>query len=199
MADVRSVSATEPPPAWTGWLARWLRRPGVANGAAGAVSAPADAPSPVAVTAAARRIDETAAREALGVSESAWVRMMGKVREATQADCVFAVEAAGLVVARTGTYGRAEVDRVAAHLSRSFDFLDPLTEIGSAVESVCVMFTEGRWLTAMRIVPAEDVVVTIGVIGPFTIVRDDRERIRHAFTTVFLREWARQGAPSPTV
>ena len=27
---------------------------------------------------------------------------------------------------------------------------------------------------------------------------EDRERIRSVFTTVFLREWARQGAPSPT-
>ena len=87
------------------------------------------------------------------------------------------------------------MDSVEAHLSRSCDFLCTMTEIGSAVESVCVMFTEGRWLTAMRIVPAENIVVTIGVIGPFTIIREDRERIRSVFTTVFLREWARQGAP----
>lgn len=194
MADVRSVSAMEPP-AWTGWLARWLRRPGARNGAAPAVR---EAPLPPPVPPSAMHaVEESVAQEALGVSESAWARMMTKVRDATKADCVFAVEAAGLVVARTGTYGRAEVDRVAAHLSRSFDFLDPLTEIGSAVESVCVMFTEGRWLTAMRIVPAENIVVTIGVIGPYTIVREDRERIRAVFTTVFLREWARQGAPVP--
>jgi hypothetical protein len=196
VADVRSVSAMEPP-AWTGWLARWLRRPGARNGAATPVR---EAPLPPPVPASAMRaVEESVAQEALGVSESAWARMMTKVRDATKADCVFAVEAAGLVVARTGTYGRAEVDRVAAHLSRSFDFLDPLTEIGSAVESVCVMFTEGRWLTAMRIVPAENIVVTIGVIGPYTIVREDRERIRSVFTTVFLREWARQGAPVPHV
>lgn|GEM_PF-6672601 len=195
MADVRSVSAMEPP-AWTGWLARWLRRPGARDGASGAVRAEA-LPPPLPSSPMTRVVEESVAQEALGVSGSAWARMMTKVRDATKADCVFAVDAGGLVVARTGTYGRAEVDRVAAHLSRSFDFLDPLTEIGSGVESVCVMFTEGRWLTALRIVPAENIVVTIGVIGPFTIVRDDRERIRSVFTTVFLREWARQGAPSP--
>jgi hypothetical protein len=142
-------------------------------------------------------IEESAAQDALGVRESAWSHMMSKVRGATKADCVFAVDAAGIVVARTGTYGRAEVDRVAAHLSRSFDFLDPLTEIGSGVESMCVMFAEGRWLTSMRIVPAEDIVVTIGVIGPYTLVREDRDRIRSVFTTVFQREWALQGAPVP--
>lgn len=136
----------------------------------------------------APRIEETAARAALGVSESAWTRLMGKVRTAMEADCVFTVDAEGLVIARTGAYGRAEVDRVAAHVSRAFDFVDPLTEIGSAVETVCIRFEEGRWLTAIRVAPRDDVTVTLAVIGPHTVLLDARDRIREVFQVVFARE-----------
>src|SRR5206468_7961955 len=108
-------------------------------------------------------------------SERTWKELLHRVREVTRADCVFAVEGEGLVVARDGEYGRVEVERIAAHVSRAFDFVTPLTEIGSSVESVCIMFAEGRWLTAVRIRPSDTQCVTIGIVGPYTMIRQDRQ------------------------
>jgi hypothetical protein len=95
------------------------------------------------------------------------------------------VDDGGIVVAREGTYGRTEIERVAAHLSRAFDLLDGLTEIGSETESICTRYAEERWLTAVRIRPDDGRVVTIGVIGPYTMITRDRQRLRNTFLLLF--------------
>lgn len=117
--------------------------------------------------------------------ELSWEFVLRRCREITKADCVFAVDGGGLVVGRQGTYGRAEVDRVAAHLSRAFDLVDGLQEIGSESESICVRYAEGRWLTAVRIRPDDETVVTVGVIGPYTMITQDRYRLRNTFLRMF--------------
>ncbi|HVG94396.1 MAG TPA: hypothetical protein VND21_08110 [Planctomycetota bacterium] len=117
--------------------------------------------------------------------ELSWEVMLRRCREIARADCVFAVDGSGIVVGREGTYGRAEVDRVAAHLSRAFDLLDDLTEIGSESESICARYAEGRWLTAVRIRPDEERVITVGVIGPYTLITQDRLRLRNTFLRMF--------------
>ena len=117
--------------------------------------------------------------------ELSWDVILRRCREIAKADCVFAVDGSGLVVGREGTYGRAEVDRVAAHLSRAFDLLDSLQEIGSESESICTRYAEGRWLTAVRIRPDDDRVITVGVIGPYTLITQDRLRLRNTFLLMF--------------
>ncbi|MCC7138941.1 MAG: hypothetical protein IT460_11010 [Planctomycetes bacterium] len=114
-----------------------------------------------------------------------WASLLARCRAVTKADCVFAVEGEGLVVGRDGAYGRVEVDRIAAHLSRAFDTLSFLTEIGRDVESLCVQYDGGRWLTAIRIQPTASQTVTVGIVGPWTIVREDRQRLRDAFLKLF--------------
>jgi len=121
-------------------------------------------------------------------TEITWARLMRRCREITKADVVFAVDGEGLVVGSEGLYSRSEIERVAAHLARAFDFLDELKEIGSETESICAMYAEGRWLTAVRIWPREDTVVTIGLIGPYTLIRQDRQRLRNTFDLLFADE-----------
>jgi hypothetical protein len=185
-----------------GWLSRWLR--GADAASATEASSPArperldELPvvQPVRVALASHEVDADDSADAKRAAPPApvrtWPALLARVREVSQADCVFAVEGEGIVVARDGSYGRAEVERIAAHVSRSFDLLAPLTEIGSSVESVCVMFAEGRWLTAIRIRPDESQRVTIGIVGPFTIIQEDRQRIRRSFLRLF-----RDGLPPP--
>lgn len=176
MADASSVAGSDVA-ARGGWWTRLVPRVAAPRPAAPGDAAPAPS-GPVAVEPA------PAAPEVLRPRRT-WASLLARCRAVTKADCVFAVEGEGLVVARDGDYGRVEVDRIAAHLSRSFDALSYLTEIGSGVESLCVQYEGGRWLTAIRVQPTATQTVTVGIVGPWTIVREDRQRLRDAFLKLF--------------
>ena len=194
MAD--ALSLNPPDPTRLRLLGRIFNKSG--TGSAELPPAEKDAAVGLATPAEPRRAQDTpsgrpveAPGQAAGKGlEITWARLMRRCRQMTKADVVFAVDGEGLVVGWEGLYGRAEVDRVAAHLSRAFDFLNQLTEIGSETESICAMYAEGRWLTAVRIWPRPDTVVTIGLIGPFTLIRQDRQRLRNTFDLLFAEEIA---------
>jgi hypothetical protein len=141
----------------------------------------AAAPAPVAVRPAGK-----APARPSGPVEITWPSLLMRCWEAVRADCVLAVSGEGLVMGHVGSLKRREVEQVAAHLSRAFDLLDEVRLAGRVTEALCVRYApEGRWLTAVRIAPLPDVVITIAVIGPHALVEQDRQRLRNTFLKLF--------------
>jgi hypothetical protein len=115
-------------------------------------------------------------------SDGAWVPILERCRAVARARSVIAVEGEGLPVAWVGLQDRVEASRIAAHVGKSFDLLDRLMYVGRMAECLCVRYwPEGTWLTAVRVAPSVSTVVTIAVIGPYTLVDRDRSRLRHTF------------------
>jgi len=118
-----------------------------------------------------------------------WTALLHRVRGIMRADDVLAMDGQGLVVGHAGDRPAESVDAIAAHIGRAFDLVNGLHSIGGKAESVCVMYSpEGTWLTATRFsTPAGDH-VTLGLIGPYTLARQDRMRLRNAFYRLFERK-----------
>lgn len=149
---------------------------------------PDDAAAP---TAAPR----TADRDAADASPSApaaprprftWPTLLQRVRDVTRADAVVAVDEEGLVLGSTGTLAPADIDGIAAHVAMAFDLFERLSILGKKTESVCAQYVpDGTWLTAIRMRPPEGGRITIALVGPYTLIREDRRKIRDAFARLF--------------
>jgi hypothetical protein len=112
----------------------------------------------------------------------AWNPILERCREVVRAESVVAADAEGLAVAWVGPLDRVQASRVAAHVSKSFDLLDRLKYAGKLAEGMCVQFQpESTWLTAVRVAPSISTVVTIAVLGPYTLVHRGRDRLRTTF------------------
>src|SRR5262245_55762813 len=110
-----------------------------------------------------------------------WTALLHRVRGIMRADDVLAMDGQGLVVGHAGGRPAEPVDAIAAHIDRAFDFVNGLHSIGGKAESVCVMYSpEGTWLTATRFSTPAGGHVTLGLIGPYTLARQDRMRLRNA-------------------
>jgi hypothetical protein len=111
-----------------------------------------------------------------------WPEILDQCRTIARASAVIAVDAEGLVVASVGTLDKVQVTRIAAHVARAFDLLDRLKYVGRLTECLCARYTpEGEWLTAVRVAPNVSTVVTIVMIGPYTLVEKGRTRLRNTF------------------
>src|SRR5262245_18964228 len=121
-----------------------------------------------------------------GQVEMTWPSLLMRCWEVTKADSVFAASGEGVILGCIGSLKRAQFDRVAAHVSKAFDVLDGMGQVGKLPEGLCVRFApEGAWLTAVRISPMDDVVVTIGVIAHYPLIERDRQRLRNTFQRLF--------------
>jgi hypothetical protein len=117
-----------------------------------------------------------------------WTALLHRVRGIMRADDVLAMDGQGLVVGHAGGRPAESVDAIAAHIGRAFDLVNGLHSIGGKAESVCVMYSpEGTWLTATRFSTPAGGHVTLGLIGPYTLARQDRMRLRNAFYKLFER------------
>ena len=115
-----------------------------------------------------------------------WPTLLRRVRDVTKADAVLAVDDQGLVLGSTGNLAASDIDNVAAHVAMAFDLFERLTLLGKKAESVCAQFVpDGTWLTAIRMRPPEGGRITIALVGPYTLIREDRRRIRDAFARLF--------------
>ncbi len=115
-------------------------------------------------------------------SDRSWAAVLERCREVVRAQSVIAVSGEGLPVAWVGGSDAVEAARISAHVSRSFDLLDRLKYVGRLAECLCVMYwPEGTWLTAVRVAPEVSTVVTIAVVGRYTLVARDRRRLRNTF------------------
>lgn len=115
-----------------------------------------------------------------------WAHLLQRARDVTRADDVLALDSQGLIVGHAGSRPPEQVDAIAAHIGRAFDLVDGLHAIGGKAESVCAMFSpEGVWLTATRFSTPAGERVTLGVIGPYTLWRGDRMKLRNAFFKLF--------------
>lgn len=120
------------------------------------------------------------------VSRPTWGHLLRRSREVTKAELVLAIDDQGLVIGSDGSFSAASLEDVAVHVSRSFDFFESLTVLGKKVETVCARFVpEGTWLTAIRMRPPEGRRITLALVGPYTLDKDDRRRIRDAFERIF--------------
>jgi hypothetical protein len=140
--------------------------------------------------AARRRSAESAPESPPGAVRAPldWTALLHRVRGIMRADDVVALDGQGLVVGHAGRLPVEAVDSIAAHIGRAFDLVDGLHSIGSKAESVCVMYSpEGTWLTATRFSTPSGGRVTLGLIGPYTLARQDRMRLRNAFYKLFER------------
>ena len=170
MIGAIAATATKQSPR-VGLLSRWLR---AASGTRSEPAAAVDAPEPAAHVAVRRKVAIT------------WPSLLARCREVVRADDVFAVGGDGLLVGAVGTLHHDEIERLAAHLSRAFDLADGVKSVGRVTECLCVRYApEGRWLTAVRIAPREGTVVTIGVVGRYTLIERDRTRLRNTFLRLF--------------
>jgi hypothetical protein len=116
---------------------------------------------------------------------SAWTEILERCRQVARANSVIAIEGDGLPVAWVGLDDGVQASRIAAHVSKSFDLLDRLKYVGRFAECLCTMYwPEGTWLTAVRIAPTVSTVVTIAIIGPYTLVDRDRRRLRNTFLSL---------------
>jgi hypothetical protein len=135
-----------------------------------------------------RRVVEAAPESPPGAVRAPldWTALLHRVRGLMRADDVVALDGEGLVVGHAGGLPAESVDSIAAHIGRAFDLLDGLHSIGGKAESVCVMYSpEGTWLTATRFSTPSGGRVTLGLIGPYTLARQDRMRLRNAFYRLF--------------
>jgi len=115
-----------------------------------------------------------------------WATLLQRVLEVTRADAVLAVDEEGLVLGSTGTLASTEIDSIAAHVAMAFDLFERITALGKKTESVCAQYVpDGTWLTAIRMRPPEGGRITIALVGPHTLIRDDRRKIRDAFARLF--------------
>ena len=115
-----------------------------------------------------------------------WSQVLERVREVTRASAVLAMDADGLVIGSAGALTIEEGDELAAHIGRAFDLLNGLRKLGGKAESVCALYSpEGTWLTATRFSAPSGTRVTIGIVGPYTLIRADRMHIRNAFFRLF--------------
>lgn len=111
-----------------------------------------------------------------------WPEVLERVRAATKAYHVIATDPEGLLLGHAGPLSLADAEAIAAHVARSFDLLDGLKRLGGKAESVCVMYTpENTWLTATRLSTPAGERLTIAIVGPYTLIRSDRMRIRELF------------------
>ncbi len=111
-----------------------------------------------------------------------WQATLERCREVAKARAVIAVDGEGLPVAWIGLHDPTEASRISAHVAKSFDLLDRLKYVGRFAECLCVMYwPEGTWLTAVRVAPKVSTVVTIAVVGPYTLVQRDRRRLCNTF------------------
>jgi hypothetical protein len=139
----------------------------------------ADGPSP---SAAAKLVTPPA--------DWSWDNVLEQCRKAAQAQALIAIDNGGLPVAWIGLDDRNEADRIAAHVSKAFDLLDNLKYVGRLAECLCTMYwPEGVWLTAVRIAPKVSTVVTIAMIGPYTLVDKGRRRLRNTFVRMLEEAW----------
>lgn len=119
-----------------------------------------------------------------------WNFVLEQSRKAAKAQSLIAIDSSGLPVAWIGLDDRNEADRIAAHVSKAFDLLDHLKYVGRMAECVCAMYwPEGTWLTAVRIAPKVSTVVTIAMVGPFTLVDRGRRRLRNTFVRMLEESW----------
>ncbi len=115
-----------------------------------------------------------------------WATLIERVRDVTKATAVIAMDDQGLVVASTGDLPSHDMDSVAAHVSLAFDLFERLAILGKKTESVCAQYVpDGTWLTAIRMRPPIGARMTIGIVGPYTLIREDRRKIRDAFVNLF--------------
>lgn len=115
-----------------------------------------------------------------------WTSLIDRVRHVTKATAVLAIDDQGLVVAATGDLPSNELESVAAHVALAFDLFERLVVLGKKAESICVQYVpDGTWLTAIRMRPPEGGRITIGIVGPYTMIREDRRKIRDAFARLF--------------
>jgi hypothetical protein len=162
-----------------GLLDRMLGRPARGDASTASASTPAyeDLATPVAV----RPTPEDTPRV-----RHTWSSLVARVRDVTKATAVLAIDDQGLVVAATGDLPQADLDGVAAHVALAFDLFERLAVLGKKTESVCAQYVpDGTWLTAIRMRPPVGRRMTIGIVGPYTLARDDRRRIRDAFASLF--------------
>ena len=122
--------------------------------------------------------------------EWSWKAILERCRRVAKATSIVAIDGEGLPVAWAGHEDEVEASRVAAHVARSFDLLDRLKYVGRLAECLCVMYwPEGHWLTAVRIAPNVSTVVTVAVVGPYTMVDRGRRRLRNTFVRLLEETW----------
>lgn len=111
-----------------------------------------------------------------------WPEVLERVRAATKAYHVVATDPEGLLLGHAGPLALADAEGIAAHVARAFDLVDGMKRLGGKAESVCVMYTpENTWLTATRLSTPGGDRLTIAIVGPYTLIRSDRMRIRELF------------------
>jgi hypothetical protein len=119
-----------------------------------------------------------------------WHPLLDACRKVARAKSIIAVDGDGLPVAWMGLEDRVEAERIAAHVARAFDLLDNLKYVGRFAECLCTMYwPEGTWLTAVRLAPKVSRVVTIAMVGPYTLVAKDRQRLRNTFVRLLEESW----------
>lgn len=124
--------------------------------------------------------------DAVPVVRHTWTTLTARVRQVTNATAVLAVDDQGLIVASTGGIGDHDLEGIGAHVALAMDLLERLTVLGGKTESVCAQYApDGTWLTAIRMQPPVGPHMTIGIIGAYTLNREDRRRIRDAFVRLF--------------
>jgi hypothetical protein len=152
-------------------------------------------PSVAAARPGVRKVDSRpGAPPAAGVTpvEWSWASILERCRRVAKAESIVAMDGEGLPVAWAGHQDHVEAERVCAHVARSFDLLDRLKYVGRLAECLCVMYwPEGRWLTAVRIAPKVSAVVTVAVVGPYTMVDSGRRRLRNTFLQLLEETWPR--------
>jgi hypothetical protein len=118
-----------------------------------------------------------------------WPTLLRRVREVTSAHAVLAVDEEGLVLGSNGTLGATDIDAIAAHVAMAFDLFERLPSLGKKTEAVCAQYVpDGTWLTAIRMRPPHGGRITIALVGPYTLIREDRRKIRDAFARLFDEE-----------
>lgn len=124
--------------------------------------------------------------DAAAPARHTWPTLTRRVLEVTRAHSVLAIDDQGLVLASTGSLDSRSVDTIGAHVALAFDLFERLSMLGKKAESVCAQFVpDDTWLTAIRMRPPEGGRITIAIVGPFTLVREDRRKIRDAFARLF--------------
>jgi hypothetical protein len=123
---------------------------------------------------------------AVRTTRHTWPTLLRRVLEVTRATAVLAVDDQGLVLGSTGEIESSEIDNIAAHVAMAFDLFERLPALGKKTESVCAQYVpDGTWLTAIRMRPPEAGRITIAIVGPYTLIREDRRRVRDAFERLF--------------
>jgi len=151
-----------------------------------AVSSPAPAPIDDVDSKTPARIEVVSIAPPTPRPRPTWPSLVARVREVTRANAVVAIDEEGLIVASTGDREHAELEAIAAHVALGFDLFERLTMLGETTESICAQYTpEGTWLTAIRMRPPVGGPMTVAIVGPYTMIREDRRRIHDAFARLF--------------